>query len=81
MTAFLFELDCASAVVAPAYEPYHDPYGCDVICHVTRLLLRFFAGVVRISRNHEPYDVTSIRLLIRILLHPHVFPAQDHGCI
>ena len=40
MTAFLFELDCASAAVAPAYEPYHDPYGCDVIRHVTRLLLR-----------------------------------------
>ena len=38
MTAFVFELDCAFAAVALAYEPYYDLYGCDVIRHVTRLL-------------------------------------------
>ena len=29
MTAFVFELDCAFAAVAFAYEPYYNPYGCD----------------------------------------------------
>ncbi len=29
---------------------------------------------------HEPYDVTSIRLLIHLLC-VQMLPAQDHGCI
>ena len=69
MSEFGRALERVSSKDADAQEPYQEPYGCDVI----RLLIRLLCVLMRPRRirpYHEPYDVTSIRLMIRLLCIP-----------